>query len=169
MKGEFLDALNDALIFEEKGHTIYEKASKTATNPLVKKTFEYLADQEIYHISEIKNYIAKKSFDLVLQGDNADNTNRFFAMTVKEFKDKVDLATENDIAAYKIALGLERESYDFYKGQFELTGDDKAKAFFKFLMEQENAHYELIRKALQYLQDPFNFYAREENWNFEGG
>ena len=36
-------------------------------------------------------------------------------------------------------------------------------------MAQEAAHFELIEKAYQYIKDPVNFFAKEEDWMYDGG
>lgn len=168
MSVELKQALHTALEFEQKGHNIYEEAAKNTENELVRRTFSYLAKQEVFHINEIKKYIEKNVSEVNLGGDSAEATQEFFLTTVDEFKQGVDKVSDNDLNAYRKGLELEEQSYDFYRRQFELATDDKAKKFFTFLMEQENAHYELLKKGMDYVMDPVSFYAREENWNFEG-
>ena len=65
-------------------------------------------------------------------------------------------------------MELERSAYKFYKEELGNATDEKVKHFFSFLMQQESAHYTLIRNAYDYLKDPANFHMEEEGWMFEG-
>lgn len=164
------EALQTALDNEEKGHKIYEETSNTTKNPIVAKTFRYLADQELIHIEEIKELIQKlnNGKDIELKGDKLKDTQTFFKTTVKDFKEETQLS-DDDLKAHETALSLEQSSYDFYKEQSEKAEKEEVKNFFKFLMVQENAHYELISKAYDYIKDPTGFYTEEEAWMVDGG
>jgi len=162
---ELMEALKTALGFEEKGHKVYEDATANTKNPIVAKTFSYLAKQELHHIEEIKEYMEKEKIEL--KGDKLEDTKKFFSMTVKEFKEKTELS-EDDVKAHEAALGLEKNAYDFYEEQYDKVEDEELRRFFKFLMEQENAHYELVRKAYDFIKDPAGFYTEEEGWILEG-
>ncbi len=159
-------ALKTAIDFEEKGHSIYTKAAETTDNPIVEKTFSYLADEELNHIDELKGYMKTKQIEL--KGDKLEQTKQFFSMTIREFKEKTELS-EDDLKAHETGLELEKKSYDFYKQQYEAADDQKLKEFFKWIMAQENAHYELIDKAYQFIKDPEGFYSKEEKWIADGG
>lgn len=160
------EALRTALDFEEKGRNIYKEAASKTKNPIVEKTFRYLAEQEQNHTNKIKEFTRQERADVELKGDSLEDTKNFFTTTVQEFKEKIELS-EDDAKAHETALELEQSSYDFYKEQIE-KADGAAKNLFRFLMEQENTHYMLIQKAYNYIKDPANFYVEEEQWVFEG-
>jgi rubrerythrin len=164
------EAFQTALDFEQKGHKIYEETSNKTQNPIVAKTFRYLADQELIHIEEIKEYIEKlnNGHEIELKGDTLEDTKKFFITTVKEFKEKTELSND-DIKAHETALELEQSAYDFYKEQLNNTKDEELKKFFKWLMEQENAHYEFVQKTYDFIKDPAAFYSEEEAWIADGG
>lgn len=159
-------ALQTALNFEQKGEKAYYDAATNSSNELVRKTFSYLAKQELNHIKEIQNFI--KSSKVQLKGDKASDTKKFFEMSVKQFKRKIELS-KDDLKAYEIALKLEQNAFSFYKKQKEaIDDDDGLKKFFSFLMEQENAHYVLIQNIYSFMKDPEHFMVKEEGWMFEG-
>ncbi|MFH1439218.1 MAG: ferritin family protein [Candidatus Woesearchaeota archaeon] len=174
-------ALQTALEFEQKGHDIYIKASQKTNNPIVKKTFAYLAEQEINHINEIKQFIKTEHPDFEFKGDTLEGVQKMFKDIMKDFKEKTELSGD-DIKAHETALHLEKSAYNFYKeqlGQIEklenpdkhnISEDEKQKMirFFTFLMEQENAHYEFIQKAYEFIKDPVSFFSGEEGWIVEG-
>lgn len=163
-------ALQTSLDFEKKGHHIYEETTNKTKNPIVAKTFRYLADQELIHIEEIKEYIEKLNNGnrVKLRGDKLEDTKKFFNTTVKEFKEKTELS-DDDLGAHERGLELERRSYDFYKGQYDKANEGELKKFFKWLMMQENVHYELIRNTYDFIKNPIGFYTEEEQWIADGG
>lgn len=162
------NALHVALDFEKKGYALYNQAAQQSTNPFVQKTFVYLAEQELYHIQEITMFIEQEHPTKKLGGDTREQTKLFFSTTIQEFKEKISLS-DSDLKAYETALHLETSAYNFYQDQLNKTTDLIVKKFFNFLIEQENAHYELIRKAYDYIQNPTNFNIANEEWMFDGG
>jgi len=164
---ELKDALKEALDMEVKGHEIYTKTAENTSNPHVKKTFSYLADEEIHHIEEIKEFIEKEEPAMKLKGAEPQDVEKFFNTTVDEFREETELAQE-DVEAYETALDLEKRGYNFYKKRFEEAEDEEIKTFFDFLMQQEKAHYSLFEKDLEYLKDPLGFFQREEQHFFTG-
>jgi rubrerythrin len=169
IKMELKEALQTALDFEEKGHQIYNDVANKTNNPIVAKTFRYLAQQELNHIAEIKEYIQDLGNGAMidLKGDKLEDTKRFFSMTVKQFTEKTMLS-DDDIEAHRTALELEKKSHDFYEVQYKQAKDEDTKSFFSWLMEQENAHYQLIQNAYEYIKNPDHFFAEEEKWIVEG-
>ena len=167
---ELKKALQTALEFEQKGHKVYEEAANNTSNDIVEKTFRYLANQELIHIEEVKEYIQtiNNGHKIELKGDTLNQTQNFFTMTIKKFKQKTELS-QDDINAHETALELEQSAYDFYKQQHDKTNDEDAKKFFRWLMVQENAHYTFIQKTYEFIKNPIAFYTAEERWMADGG
>ena len=165
---ELKEALKIAIDFEKKGHDIYSAASKKSKNAVTKKTFEYLAKQESYHIKNITSYMTKESIPKTLDGDNVKDTQKFFTTTVKDFEKKAQIFSSDEIKLYESAMELEQTSYEFYKAQKEISKSKEAQKFFEFLLTQENAHFELLQKTLDFLKDPKNYFSKDESWMFEG-
>lgn len=159
------EALNIALDFEEKGQSIYEEAAENSANPLTKKTFTYLAEQEKMHAESIREYIQENKLEEL--GSNPLEVKQFFTTTIDEFKEKTKLA-KADVKAYETAMHLEKSAYDFYKEKHELAEDVKVKHFLHFMMMQENGHFMLLQKSLAFLTDPDSYHAESEEWLFEG-
>ena len=165
MNKELSQAFTQALEMERKGKQIYEATAAKTTNPIVKRTFTYLAQQEVNHIEEIAEYLSSKGIQL--KGDTVNKTAEFFTMTISKFKEKTELS-KDDIKAHETSMELEQSAFNFYKQQHDKTDNPEIKKFFKWLMQQENAHYELVRRSYEYIQDPQGFFAAEEDWFFEG-
>lgn len=163
---EHLVELKKAIDFEETGYRLYNDAAEKSSNPMVKRTFSYLALQEKKHMEILKDY-GEKEHDYIHDMDGNKEIAQFFKMTADEFKQRADV-TEDDIAAHEAGLALEKSAYDYYSELFEKTEDEALKRFCRFLMVQERMHYELLDKAYWYAKDPVGFYAEEEQWFVEG-
>jgi len=156
-----------AVEFEKKGHDLYAAVAKKTKNKIIAKTFSFLAQQELLHIEAIEKYMNEQGKDVKLDPDPVASTKAFFTMTVAEFKEKTELS-KDDLKAHEAGMELEKSAYEFYKKQLEETDDAEIKKFFEFMMKQENAHFELIQEAYDYIEDPVNFFAKQEHWLFEG-
>ncbi|MBW2989069.1 ferritin family protein [Candidatus Woesearchaeota archaeon] len=164
------EAFKAALDLEKKGLEIYKAAAKDAKNQVLSGTFRYLASQEMLHIKAIRRYMEKKeglSPDKI-GGEGLEEAQRFFRKTIKRIGKKAKLS-RSDLKAYEAALDLEQSSYDFYKGLHKKTKGSGLKRLFRWLMEQENSHYELVQKAYEFIKNPVAFYTEEERWIAEGG
>ncbi|MFH1505470.1 MAG: ferritin family protein [archaeon] len=170
-----MDALKTALDNELKTHMFYVDAEKKAKSKFSKKTFSFLAEQELGHIQKIKKFIkgADKKIDQIdIDMEVAEmffkKSKDFFESTVEHFKQKLK-ADDSDLNIYKVGKEIEQSGFDFYKKAFEDANTENLKAFFKFLMEQEQLHYQLLENSLDYIENPEGFFFDQENWNFEGG
>ena len=53
----------------------------------------------------------------------------------------------------EVALDLEQNAYDFYNSNLAEAEGEDVQTFFRFMMEQEKAHYEEIKKLFDTLKD----------------
>ena len=161
-------ALKQALQFEERGEGIYKNLSEESKNSIVRKTFHYLWKQEQNHIREIRELSKKLSAEgIKLKGDKKEEVKEFFNKDIKKIKESAK-PTDDDIKAHETGKRLEAYAFAFYKKRAGEAEDKKVKEFFNFLAEQENAHFELIQNALEFIKNPESFYTEQEKWLVEG-
>jgi rubrerythrin len=172
LKDDF-KALKLAIDNEKTIRAFYLKNAKKLKNEIARKTFIFLADEELKHIDAIDAFsksIREGDEPFVEAGteDEAINEVReFFSDTVKVAVEKA-VAGESDLKAYEAGLVLEQKGYDFYKKSAEKAEHLNVKKLFEFLMKEENSHYALISNALNYLKNPDEYFQGEESWFFEG-
>jgi len=53
---KMIEMLKEALSMEEKGYDFYKDITKKLKNEVTKKTFSFLADQELLHVENIKKF-----------------------------------------------------------------------------------------------------------------
>ncbi len=171
---ELKKALATSLEMEERGREFYIKAAKKSTNRLGKRTFEALADDETRHIIAIKEYyevMTKKNetpqLRAVMPRHKSIKERLIFGKRESELLKKIKPEAD-EIKAYKIAMEMENEGYSFYKKTLESVEDPSAKELYKFLISEEEFHFELVSNTYEYLKDPASWFAREEKPIVEG-
>jgi rubrerythrin len=167
---ELLDALKTALEMEKEGYDLYIKASDKTSNKLGKATLIAIAKKELDHIKAIEEF-ANRNFDRAIGSINPKEKKEYVQTIMAGLKSRLDEKVKKDSDldnAYKVALELEKKSFNFYKDLKSRSSDAKAKDFFQFLMGEENTHYQLLQETLEYLDHPANWYREQERWIVEG-
>ncbi|MFA4905225.1 MAG: ferritin family protein [Candidatus Margulisiibacteriota bacterium] len=165
-------AIRLALQMEHKGYDLYIKAAQTTLNRLGRATLEAIAKKELDHIKAIEEF--SKGMDLKQAA--ADIKPQDQSLYLREIMDKLagnlekQVKPDSDLErVYKVALDLEKASFELYKKLNAESSDPQAKKFFEFLMGEENTHYEILSDTLEYLNDPGEWYRLQERWIVEGG
>ncbi len=160
------ESMKIALENELKGKEMYEKFAERANNPVTKRTFEFLAEEEVKHIEAIRNF--EESVQVTPEGPTSfEDIRSIFDQSIEHF-DKQAKPESDDLEAHKLGMDLEQKSYELYKKFFEESTEENVKRFFEFLMKQENSHFVLIQKAYDFISDPEGFYAETEGRVMEG-
>lgn len=177
MESDYLNdeikALKLAISNEKKVRAFYLTHAKKLKNEIARKTFIFLADEELKHIDAITSFsksIHEGNEPFVEAGTEDEAINavkEFFSDTVKTAIEKA-VAGESDLKAYEAGLVLEQKGYDFYKKAADKAEHPNVKKLFEFLMKEENSHYALISNAFNYLKSPEEYFQGEESWFFEG-
>ena len=169
MEKEKLEGLlKEALNMEEKGYDFYKDISKKAKNEVTKKTFSFLADQEMLHIEKINSFYNTHkekdefpSLDLAgFDGSRAEALN-IFSKSIKELGEKVG-SSDDDKKACEFAMEFEKNGYKYYEDVLKTAQDENLKQLLRFLLEEENKHYEVIRDLYAYISDSQNWFMYEE-------
>ncbi|MBL7068527.1 MAG: ferritin family protein [Candidatus Omnitrophica bacterium] len=173
-KDELISAFDTSIKMEEEGRAFYIKAAGRSKNEFGKRVFEALADDETRHIAAIKKFcevMAKKDetpeLCVAMPRHKKINDRLIFGKSKHELLKRVKPSAD-ELKAYEIAMGMENDGYDFYKKIEEGTKDPNAKELYKFLLSEEEAHFDLISSTYEYLKDPKSWFAKEEKPIVEG-
>jgi len=171
---KLIEALAASIQMEEEGREFYLKLAKKSTNQLGKKVFEALADDETRHIAAIKGYcenIAKKNKSpqlCAVMPKHKEVRNRIiFGKEESELLKKISLEAD-ELKAYEVAMEMENNGYKFYKKTFESVTDPDVKDLYKFLLSEEEAHFELISSTYEYIKNPEGWFRDQEKPIVEG-
>jgi rubrerythrin len=160
-----------ALNNEKTAYDLFLEAREKSSSDLAKHTFQFLCDEETRHMKAINEYFQAleqgREPDAVEEFHSLDHAKRQLASIFASFKADVEAATmarEQHLAAYEVALDIETIGYQFYKQAASQAGTDFAKRFYTWLMNEENAHYDLISQTYDFLKHPDGFMAEMERW-----
>ena len=165
-KKEILDVLTESLAMEEKGHAFYKDGAEKIKNSLGRRMLSRLADDELVHIKRIKdiyNHLMDETTDrLELPTDKIENFDKIFGRMQENLKEAVEDLTEvgvDDEEIINVALELEAHAKFYYQEAADKASDPKVKEFYQRLAQEEQNHYELLRKTHSYLENPSLFYG----------
>ena len=166
-----------AIELEKKGHDFYTQIAAKTENPLAKSTLSSLAEREIEHLNKVKEFYQnltgekKLASDWLKSVETPPRKEALLAPILKKLADSLsqEFKTEADInQAYQIAEGLERDSYSLYDKISNENSDETTKKFYAALAAEEREHYAILEDTLQYLNNPGDWFKKEERWIVEG-
>lgn len=158
---------------EVKVRNFYLEHAKDMDDELAKKTFMFLADEELKHIDAINEFMKSihdgevPEIDGGTEDEAIGRSKEFFSTSIQEYALKAK-ASRKELQVYELGLEMELKGYNFYKKSASEAKHPNVKALFEFLVKEEDAHYHLLSNAFQYLKNPENYFQDEEDWMFEG-
>lgn len=169
---ERLNALEVALNNEMRERKFYLKNAKRTKNPLGKKMFQQIGDDELEHYERLKQLHQKWA----KQEKWPDTVPLKVKDTIVkdvllEFVNKVDATAKgdsDDLEAVRTALDFEAKGAKFYAELRDSVSNPKEKDFFDLLSKMENEHYLSLKDTEEYFIDPASWYRKVEHHTFDG-
>lgn len=145
------DALKIAMETEKRGVSFYQTVSQTATHPSAESIFLRMLEDENKHLRELEEAWEEliKKDRKVLQAPvflhfDYEALKRIFPSreeTKKKLKENLTVKQ-----ALELAMGMEREAYNFFRQYAEKFTDTKGKDIFLKFATEEEEHYGLIKQ-----------------------
>lgn len=166
-----------AIELEKKGYDFYMQTSAKTDNPLARSTLTSLADRETEHLAKITEFYKNLTGEQKLKNDWLKGVEvpprkeELLRPILRKLKDNLNkkFETQADInEAYKVAEGLERDSYNLYTKISQEHEDETIKKFYAALAAEEQEHFEILDETLEYLNNPGDWFKKEERWIVEG-
>jgi rubrerythrin len=169
---ERLNALEVALNNEMRERDFYLKNARRTKNPLGKKMFQQIGDEELEHYERLKQLHAK--------WEKQEKWPETVPLRVKEtiVKDilvdlikKVDEASagdDDDLEAVRTAIDFEAKGAKYYADLRDAVSDTREKEFFGLLARIENEHYLSLKDTEEYFTDPASWYRMAEHHTLDG-
>ena len=138
-----------AIQIEKNGEAFYRDALKEISNPSLKSLLEWLADQEVKHItwfSEKKEKLGTNEDDLQLDEMARAMLQEVLGDQSFSLKDS-DLSKIDDIdALLELAIEFEKDSIVFYEMIGGFIDDVETSSKLKEIIEEENRHIQLLQE-----------------------
>jgi len=165
-------ALKKALQMEIEGKEFYLRSGQQSSNPLAKKLFLNLVEQENLHIKKIKEIyqeIEKRAG--WPENETIFKHEKSLRSVFKEVIESMDREPEvssSEIEALQTAMNMEDNSYSFYNSRAEEATSSAEKSFYQALKAEERGHYLTLSDSYEYLIDPQGWLIKNEHWGLDG-
>ncbi|MGQ9510143.1 MAG: ferritin family protein [Thermodesulfobacteriota bacterium] len=170
---ERLNALEVALNNEMREREFYLKHAKRTNNPLGKKMFEQIAEDELEHYERLKQlhqtWTKKERWpDTVpLQVKNT-LVKDILVNFLKKAEEKTK-GDSDDLEAIRVSLEFESKGAKLYADLRDASLDPREKAFFDLLSKMEHEHYLSLKDTEEYMVDPISWFQKVEHHTLDGG
>jgi rubrerythrin len=167
------EALAASIEMEKQGQAFYLKTAEKAKDKMTKDVFTFLSNEELKHIDSIKRFyeaeIAGKAvkFDSIINDTKNDSAKKAIGNLFSGLDKKVQV-DKSDMEAYKFARDFEKNGEKFYRQAVAKANDPQVKKLFEFLIEEEVRHFQMIDDSIAFLEDPAEWFHRQEKWHVEG-
>jgi len=160
---------------ERDGYNFYKQAAERASGERGKAMFLDLANQEEEHLrllmAEYRALDAGEGWlpyeqamgsDFPINPADPDLPGEEPPDDMPVFSPDREISLESDIAALAFGMETEEISRELYVQGAEETDDPRAKEAYKFLIDQEEKHYQLLQNTHDYLTDNQTWWDSEE-------
>lgn len=162
-----------AMKMEVDGISYYTECAEKTNNPLGKKMFLSLVEDEKRHLKALETLFKEVDYTTMLkllQESSPENKiTTVFSHDDKETTVALNNVDPDDIKALETAMQMEKSGYDYYCELAEREGNEDGKKLYELLAREENGHYTLLSNTHTYLNDTGNWFLWGEEGMIDGG
>jgi rubrerythrin len=167
-----LNALEVALNNERRERAFYLENAKRTRNPLGKKMFQQIGDDELEHYERLKQLHQKwekqQRWPETVPLKVKDTIVRDILLEFVKKVDRTAKGDSDDLEAVRTALDFEAKGAKYYAQLRDSVSDLKEKQFFDLLARMENEHYLSLKDTEEYFIDPASWYRKMEHHTLDG-
>jgi rubrerythrin len=154
-------AIKTAIEFETRVKAVYKEASEQVTNPVGKKVFEALAEEEQGHLDYLNYKLDEWKTDGKLTPTNLGTKmpkREAIESETKKIEGKVhshdeDRSKNTELKMLNNALAVETETGNFYKQMVRELPAEGQELFARFV-EIEEGHLAIVQAEIDYISGP---------------
>jgi rubrerythrin len=162
-----MNAIEIAKKMETDAIKFYNEASEKIKNPVGKKMFLSIVEDEKRHLDILLKIIDGLSIEL--QDVSPKKNVKTIFETMKDKMMKRVEATEDELEAFKVAMQMEGEGIEFYKKALSKAVTKEEKLLFERLIKEEQEHYDIFANTHFFLSDSGSWFMWEEHSIVDGG
>ena len=156
-KADILAGIKTAIEAELTGYNFYKNAAESTEDPMGKKTFLRMAEEEMTHFNylrhQYKSVLEKGAFDFtksIKQAHRHADHPIFSDAIRKRIKE-----SHFEVSALTIGMKLEMDAMNFYRSRFEEAQEKEVKQLYKELSDWEQDHYRAFKQQLEILKEEY--------------
>jgi rubrerythrin len=161
-----MNALEVAKKMEIDSIKFYTEAEEKTKNPVGKKRFAMVIEDENRHLEMVIQMINGMHFT-VKDVSPMNRVKTVFESLNDHMMKKVE-ASKDEMEAFKIAMQMEKEGEAFYQEALAAVKTEKEKTLFQRLIEEERQHYVIFSNTYFYLTNTGSWFMWEERSIVEG-
>lgn len=167
-----LNALEVALNNETREREFYLKNAKRTKNPLGKRMFQQIGDDELEHYERLKQlhqtWAKKQKWPETVPLKVKDTIVKDILLEFVKKVDKTAKGDSDDLEAVRTAIDFEAKGAKYYAELRDSVTNPKEKEFFDLLAKMENEHYLSLKDTEEYFIDPASWYRKVEHHTLDG-
>jgi len=170
---ERLNALEVALNNEMREREFYLNHAKRTKNPLGKKMFEQIGEDELEHYERLKQlhqiWTKKEKWPETVPLKVKDTVVKEILVDFLKNPDEKIKGDSDDLEAVRIAIDFESKGAKLYAELRDASSNPQEKAFFDLLSKMEREHYLSLKDTEEYMIDPTSWFQKMERHTLDGG
>ncbi len=161
-----MNSIDIAMKMETDAVAFYREGASKTSNPICKKMFLSVAEDEKRHITYLKQILEGMDFK-PSDASPMKNIRTIFEENKDEMLNRIS-ATTDEMEAFRISMQMEKEGAEFYRKAAASASTPKEKALFERLVKEEEQHYAIFETTYTYLHDTGLWFMWEERSIYEG-
>lgn len=146
-------ALKIAIQREKRAHEFYLKAAEETREPMGKRMFNWLANEEDWHRFALERQL-KARLD---KGSWLEWKEEKKPVLSAEFPESSEASgeyspTTGEVSALEMAIESEKKAVEFYRNNGDYADDPEAKKMFAWFAKHEEGHRRLMEEQLKWIQ-----------------
>jgi rubrerythrin len=167
-----LNALEVALNNEMREREFYLRNAERTKNPLGKKVFQQIGDEELEHYERLKQlherWEKQEKWPETVPLKVKDTVVKDILVDLVQNVTEAPAGEDDDLEAVRTVIDFEAKGTKHYADLRDTVSDPREKAFFDLLSGIENEHYLSLKDTEEYFTDPASWYRKVEHHGFDG-
>jgi rubrerythrin len=161
-----MNVIEMSIKMEQEAVDFYTKCAEKTDNPIGKKMFLSIAEDEKHHIACAIHVKQKKEFSPAKTRPMQD-MKKIFEQNKESMLKRVS-STTDELQALQMAMRMEEDAIKFYRNAAAQTTDPAENAFFTCLIQDEEEHFAIFQNTHSFLSDSGNWFMWDEQGIVEG-
>ena len=161
-----MNSIELAVKMEQEAVDFYSACAERTSNPVGKKMFLSIVEDEKHHIACAVKVSEGKTFEPA-EVTPLEDMKKLFEQNREEMLQRVS-STTDELEALETAMKMEEEAIKFYQTAAAQAPNDVEKAFFECLIKDEQEHFEIFQNTHSFLSDTGNWFMWDEHGIVEG-
>ena len=155
-----LSALRQAIEREQGASEFYLQAAKLVKEPNGKRTFDWLARQELGHVARLQGQLdSLLESGIWVRTEDAAASIRLGELPTSPEARGPQHVNATEVDALRQAMISEREAIAFYEAADESTPDLQGKMVYRWLVSDERGHLTLLERELEWLSRSGRYFS----------